>query len=217
MTGHQLASISAEELQSIADRITVLRQWYNGHPHVTPCEFNGDPCDLSTLTFISYELDRLWEWDAGETLSCTLGNVFVQRFAFQWVQEVEDPSLRRLAVHNPQLAYTIFPWQRLNENFASFGYSHSAAEDILVSILSDLHSRNAIPRGWHPVLDALNGDPGDIPKDIIGQIRTLRSREPNWFRLLGLFPYEWNKTVSWETVSLYLSAMLNSEKTNRRD
>lgn len=217
MTEHSLAPISAEEIQSIDDRIAVLRQWYNEHPQVTPCEFNGHPSDLSTLTFISYELEDVWEWDAGETLSCTFGNVFVQRFDFQWVREGKDLSPRHLAVRNPLLPHTIFPWQRLNEDFACFGYSHSAAENLLVSILSDLHSRNAIPRGWHPVLDALSGDTRDIPEEIMGQIRTLTARESNWFRLLGLFPYEWNRTVSWKTVSQYLSTMLDSAKANRRN
>lgn len=216
MTELPFILISGRELQSIADRISALREWYNGHPAVSPCQFSGDPADLSTLTFISYELDDLWVWDVGETLSFVFGNVLVQRFAFQWVRLAEDSSPRQFAVQNLDVPYVVFPWPRLYELIASRLYSHSAAEDLLMMILSELHSRGTVPPGWHPVLDALERRCYDIPEDIVSLIQKLETREPNWFELLGLFPYEWNKGVSWEEVSTYLSLMINSRGKHRQ-
>lgn len=211
-----LLPISAEELQRIADRISVLRDWYNAHPHVRPCAFHGEPSDLSTLTFISYELGTdLWSWDRGQTLSYAWGNVFVRRFSFQWVRSANDGSLQSLALYNAEVPLTIFPWSRLSEILAGEESSHSAAEDLFLAILCEQHSRNAVPTGWHPVLDALSGHNTTIPDDVLRQLRTLIANEQNWFQLLGLFPYDWNIGVSWDTVSTYLSSMIDASDTRR--
>ena len=217
MTTLPLIRLSSCELQTIADRISVLRDWYNGHPNVTPCLFNGDPTDLSTLTFISYELgEDLWDWDGGQTLSFAWGNVFVQRFGFQWVRLTEGNSPGEFAVQNSDLPSIVFPRPRLYELIAGRQYPHSAAEELFVMILSDLHSRDAVPHGWHPVVDALEGRSDDIPEEIVRMLQLLSKRDPNWFELLGLFPYEWKHGVAWDTVSTYLSIMINSADKHRR-
>ncbi len=217
MTQLPIIRVSARELQSISDRITVLRDWYNGHQNVVPCRFDGDPSDLSTLTFISYELGvDLWEWDLGETLCFSWGNVLVKRFSFEWGRLAGDSSPRLLALHNATLPYTIFPWPRLYELIDCRKRPDTAAEDLLVTFLSELYFQNAIPSGWHPALDALERRSYDIPENIIGQLQKLSACEPNWLRRLGLFPYKWNNEVSWETVSSCLSAMISNSGPHHR-
>ena len=217
MSATTLVPVSAQEQRLIGDRISVLRDWYNAHPHVRPCDFHGEPSDLSTLTFISYELGTdLWNWDHGQTLSCVWGNVFVQRFAFQWVQSANVGSIQSLALYNAEVPLTIFPWSRLSETLAGEESSHSAPEDLFLAILCELHLRNAVPTGWHPVLDALCGHNRTIPDEVVRQIRKLIASEQNWFRLLGLFPYEWNVDVSGDTVSAILSNMIDASYTRRK-
>ncbi|MFO1003907.1 MAG: hypothetical protein U0936_26555 [Planctomycetaceae bacterium] len=87
---------------------------------------------------------------------------------------------------------------------------------MFLAILCEQRSKNAVPTGWHPVLDALSGHNGTIPDDVLRQLRTLIANEQNWFRLLGLLPYEWNIGVSWDTVSKYLSSMIDASDTRRK-
>lgn len=212
-----LVPVSARDQRLIADRIFVLRDWYNSHPQVRPCAFHGEPSDLATLTFISYELGTdLWSWDHGQTLSYAWGNVFVRRLSFQWVQSVNDGSMPSLALYNAEVPLTIFPWSRLSETLAGEESSHSAPEELFLAILCELHLRNAVPTGWHPVLDALSGHNRSIPDEVVRQIRKLIANEQNWFRLLGLFPYEWNVDVSWDMVSAILSNMIDASDTRRK-
>ncbi|MFO1044318.1 MAG: hypothetical protein U0941_21240 [Planctomycetaceae bacterium] len=215
MTEFDLTPISPQELRYIDERVSTLRNWYNNHSNVKRCEFAGDPSDLMTLTFISYELDIVWDWDAGETVACVWGNVLVQRFDFQWVRLKESKSARTFAVYNAMFPETICPWSRMNELITNGQYSHSVAEQLLVSFLAELHAKNAIPDGWHPVLDAIKKADPVFPKSIAAQIQTLIAKEPEWFRLLGLSPYEWNKSMTWETVALHLSLLIDAGR-NRR-
>ena len=205
----QLIPISESERLHIADRIAALLEWYDGHSEPPPCRFEGDPHDLSTLSFISYELEDLWDWDAGETVSFVLGNVLVRRFSFQWVRLEGELSPRLFAVRNLDVPCIVFPWTRLYEAITSAGNPRSAAEDVLVTILSNLNSTNAIPEGWHPALDALKRSGHDLPQDVVRLIQTLSEREPNWIRVLGLFPYEWNKNISWDEVQSALKSMID--------
>ena len=205
--------IEPEELRAISDRVAVLRDWYNAHPGVVPCQFLGDPCDLLTLGFISYELgESVWDWDHGETLSAVWGGVLVNRFGFHWARLADGPFPGMLAVHNPTLPYTIFSWPRLLEQVSNGGNLHTAAADLLMMVFSDLHARHSIPPGWHPALDALERRSHVIPENIVELLQRLSQREPNWLTLLGLSPFEWNNSVSWENVSFSLSMMIPSRK-----
>lgn len=216
MAKPRLMSISDREQQLIDDRIAHLRQWYSSYLQVPPCLFSGDPCDLSTLTFISYELEDLWDWDAGETVSCVWGQVLVKRFGFQWAKVGEGFSPFQLVVHNVSLPYIVFPWSRLFELISNGGSQHTTAEDFLVMTLADLHSREMVPEGWHPVIDALQRSRYDIPEEIVAQVQKLVKRDKNWLKNLGLFPYQWNKDVPWEVVSLYLTSLIENHGTHHR-
>lgn len=217
MTELQLTSLTADERQVVADRITTLRKWYNNHSQVPACQFDGRPQDLSTLAFISYELgDDVWNWDQGETLSFAWGNVLVQRFGFEWVRFDADPSPRHFAVRNLDVLYLVFPWIRLYEVFANVGRAHSAAEDLLVSILSELQSRNRMPTGWHPLVDALEHRSFKIPKEIVDLVAKLARREPDWVRVLGLSPYHWPSGDDWTIAKLELTSLIDTRATRPR-
>lgn len=216
MTELQLTSLTAEELQVVADRITTLRKWYNNHSQVPPCQFDGRPQDLSTLTFISYELDDVWSWDEGETLSFAWGNVLAQRFGFEWVRFEADPSPRHFAVRNLDVPYLVFPWFRLYEVFAVAGRAHSAAEDLLVTILAELHSRNRMPAGWHPLVDVLEHRHSKIPEEIVDLVAKLARRESDWVRLLGLSPYDWPPGDDWTMAKLVLTSLIDAGAERRR-
>jgi len=211
MTELQLISLTEDELQVVADRIATLHQWYNNHSQAPACQFDGRPQDLSTLTFISYELgDDVWNWDEGETLSFAWGNVLVRRFGFEWVRFEADPSPRHFAVRNVNVPYLVFPWIRLYELFADDGRAHSAAEDLLVTILAELHSRNRMPAGWHPLVDALEHRPSRIPEEIIDLVAKLARRDPGWVRLLGLSPYDWPTGDDWTIAKVELTSLIDS-------
>ncbi len=217
MTEASLTPLMADELQSIAGRIAALRQWHNNHPQVLACQFDGRPQDLSILTFISYELgDDVWSWDEGETLSFVWGNVLVQQFGFQWVRIETDPSPRLFAVRNLDVPYLVFPWIRLYELFASDGPVHSAAENLLVTILADLHSRSRMPAGWHPLIDALEHRHSRIPAEIIDLVAKLARREPDWVRLLGLSPYDWPGGDDWTNAKWLLTSLIDAGPLRRR-
>lgn len=205
-------SISSDETQHIADRITALRQWYSSF-ELSPCNaclFDGDTSDISAMDWIFYELGgNSWYWDDGETHSLAWGNVLVRRFGFHWVKLEGDLSPRHFAVRNDEVPYIVFPWPRLYELVKSAGHQHSAAQDLFLSIISDLDTWSVVPVGWHPALDALADERPDFPKDVIALLQNLSNDDPEWIDHLGMFPYEWNKDAPWDMVRTTIRAWID--------
>lgn len=217
MTEPRTIPQTAAELQLITGRIATLRQWYNSHSQPPACQFDGRPLDLSILSFISYELgEDVWDWDGGETLSFVWGNVLTQRFGFQWIRFEADPSPRHFAVRNLEVPYLVFPWIRLYELYGRNHPMRSMSEELLVSILAELHATNRLPAGWHPLVDALEHEPSAIPSEIVELVTKLARRNQDWVRLLGLSPYDWPEGDDWTNARWMLTSLLDMQMRRHR-
>ena len=208
-----LVPINQEDHQRIEEHITKLHDWYAAldMPDGLTCQFNGTPRDIEVLDYIFYEFGATpWYWDNGLTHALVWGNVAVRHMGFEWCKLGAEPPPQLFAVRSPEVPCIVFPWTRLYELVSTLGRMDNEHEYLWLSTITRIDELSLVPRGWHPVLDAIYHGNDEFPRDIVDLFKDWRQRDRSWLITLEMDPYDWHEETDWESIRSFVGLHLNT-------